>query len=63
MAFDQIKILIIYTGGTIGMVRDKDTGSLHPVNGQELHEHIPILDKLDYQIEFYRLIRCLILRI
>ena len=49
----QISILIIYTGGTIGMVRDKETGSLHPVNGSELYEHIPILGKLDYQIEFY----------
>jgi len=53
MAFDQLKILIIYTGGTIGMVRDKETGSLHPVNGRELYEHIPILDRLDYRIEFY----------
>jgi len=35
------------------MVRDKETGSLHPVNGSELYEHIPILDKLDYKIEFY----------
>ena len=49
----QISILIIYTGGTIGMVRDKETGSLHPVNGSELYEHIPILGKLDYGIEFY----------
>lgn len=53
MAFDKINILIIYTGGTIGMVRDKETGTLHPVNGTELHEHIPILDKLDYGIDFY----------
>jgi len=51
--FSQISILIIYTGGTIGMVKDKETGSLHPVNGSELYEHIPILGKLDYQIEFY----------
>lgn len=51
--FSQINILIIYTGGTIGMVRDKETGSLHPVNGLELYEHIPILGKLDYKIEFY----------
>jgi L-asparaginase len=35
------------------MVRDKETGSLHPVNGTELHEHIPMLGKLDYKIEFY----------
>ena len=53
MPFDKINILIIYTGGTIGMVRDKQTGALHPVNGAELHEHIPILNKLDYTIEFY----------
>ena len=45
--------MIIYTGGTIGMVRDKETGSLHPVNGPELYEHIPILGKLDYHVEFY----------
>lgn len=35
------------------MVRDKEDGSLHPVNGSELHEHIPILGKLDYKIDFY----------
>jgi len=51
--YTTINILIIYTGGTIGMVRDKQTGSLHPVNGTELYEHIPILGKLDYGIEFY----------
>lgn len=51
--FTPVNILIIYTGGTIGMVRDKEDGSLHPVNGSELHEHIPILGKLDYKIDFY----------
>jgi len=35
------------------MVRDKETGSLHPVNGTELYEHIPMLGKLDYGIDFY----------
>jgi L-asparaginase len=35
------------------MVRDKETGSLHPVNGDELFEHIPILSRLEYNIEFY----------
>jgi L-asparaginase len=53
MAFDRIKILVIYTGGTIGMVRDKETGVLHPVNGTELYEHIPMLGKMDYGIDFY----------
>jgi L-asparaginase len=51
--FTTIKILIIYTGGTIGMVKDKVTGSLHPLNGDELYEQIPILEKFDYHIDFY----------
>lgn len=46
-------ILIIHTGGTIGMVRDEASGSLHPVSGQELHEHIPMLDKLNCRIDFH----------
>ncbi len=49
----QTSILVIYTGGTIGMVRDKVSGTLHPVKGEELHEHIPMLEKLEYQIDFY----------
>jgi L-asparaginase len=53
MPYDRINILIIYTGGTIGMVRDLQTGALHPVSGAELHEHIPILNKLDYCIDLY----------
>ena len=50
---NEPSILIIHTGGTIGMVADKETGSLHPVRGEELHEHIPMLDKLNCHIEFY----------
>lgn len=53
MAFDQPSILIIHTGGTIGMVRDKETGSLHPVNSTELYEEIPFLNKFDYRIDFH----------
>jgi L-asparaginase len=51
--YAQPNILIIYTGGTIGMVRDRETGSLHPVKGTELHEHIPMLGKFDYHIDFH----------
>ena len=51
--YAQPNILIIYTGGTIGMVRDRETGSLHPVKGTELHEHIPMLGKFDYRIDFH----------
>lgn len=51
--YDRLSILIIYTGGTIGMVRDKQTGALHAVTGPELYEHIPFLDKMEHRIEFY----------
>ena len=51
--FDQVSIMIINTGGTIGMVRDKETGTLHAVRGDELFRHIPILSQLDEQIDFY----------
>jgi len=51
--FDQVSIMIINTGGTIGMVRDKETDTLHAVRGDELFRHIPILSQLDEQIDFY----------
>ncbi|HPI86767.1 MAG TPA: type I asparaginase [Bacteroidales bacterium] len=53
MSYSKPSILIIYTGGTIGMVRDRETGSLHPVSGTELYEHIPMIGRMDYVIDFY----------
>ena len=49
----HVNILIINTGGTIGMVKDKLTGTLHPVNADELFRHIPILGELDEQIDIH----------
>jgi len=49
----KASILIIHTGGTIGMVADEETGSLHPVSGEELFEIIPMLHRFDCSIEFY----------
>lgn len=40
------RILVIYTGGTIGMLKDPDTGALKPFNFDTLYKHIPILEKL-----------------
>ena len=28
----KTSILVIYTGGTIGMIKDPETGALHPIN-------------------------------
>jgi len=46
-------ILIIYTGGTIGMIRDTETGSLKPFNFDGIYEHLPVLKSLDYRLDFY----------
>lgn len=44
-------ILLIYTGGTIGMVKDYKTGTLSNFNFDRLLEHIPELKLLDCIIE------------
>lgn len=47
----ETSILIIYTGGTIGMVKDVDTGALKPFNFDNVYEALPILRKFRYQID------------
>lgn len=44
-------ILLIYTGGTIGMIKDFKTGALKNFNFNELLKHIPELHLLDCKIE------------
>lgn len=43
----KTNILLIYTGGTIGMVKDYKTGALKAFNFEELIKNIPELDQLD----------------
>ena len=43
----KARILLIYTGGTIGMVKDYETGTLRPFDFDELIKNIPELDQLD----------------
>ncbi|MBS7787861.1 asparaginase [Flavobacterium sp. CYK-55] len=45
------RILLIYTGGTIGMVKDFETGALKAFNFSELLHNIPELKQLDCHIE------------
>ncbi|WP_420571689.1 asparaginase [Kordia sp.] len=47
----QPKILLIYTGGTIGMIKDFETGALRAFNFDKLLERIPELSHLDCDIE------------
>jgi len=44
-------ILLIYTGGTIGMVKNFDTGALKAFNFKKLLERIPEVKMLDCNIE------------
>ncbi|MHC5200899.1 asparaginase [Myroides sp. LJL119] len=49
----QPAILLIYTGGTIGMIKDFKTGALRAFNFDQLLERIPELQLLDCSIETY----------
>ncbi|MDE7407171.1 MAG: asparaginase, partial [Muribaculaceae bacterium] len=44
-------ILIIYTGGTIGMIENPATGALQPFNFDHLIDNVPKIKKLDYDID------------
>ncbi|MBE0390286.1 asparaginase [Flavobacterium sp. PL002] len=49
----KAKILLIYTGGTIGMSKDFETGALKAFNFNKLLQKIPELKQLDCAIETY----------
>ena len=50
----QSKILLIYTGGTIGMNRNPQTGTLEPVNFEHLLLNVPELKQFDTEIATYQ---------
>lgn len=45
------KILIIYTGGTIGMIENQQTGALEPFDFDHLMDNVPKVKMLDYDIQ------------
>jgi L-asparaginase len=44
------KVLIIYTGGTIGMIRDEQTGTLRPFHLEGVFRTIPSIQQLGIEI-------------
>lgn len=46
-------ILLIYTGGTIGMKQDPETGALMPFNFNEILEEVPELKKFGCKIDTF----------
>jgi len=44
-------ILIIYTGGTIGMIKDAETAQLKSVNFDLIYDHVPELKRLNVELQ------------
>ncbi|MBN2481313.1 MAG: asparaginase [Bacteroidales bacterium] len=49
----QVSLLIIYTGGTIGMVQDQETGTLKPFRFDNIIEEVPELKKFGFSLSTY----------
>lgn len=47
----MIKLLIIYTGGTIGMVNNAETNSLIPFNFDQIKQNVPEMARLNYELK------------
>lgn len=48
------RVLLIYTGGTIGMIRNPETGALETFSYEHLQRHVPELRQFDYLIRDYQ---------
>ncbi len=48
------RVLLIYTGGTIGMIRNPATGGLEAFNFDHLRSHVPELDQFGYVIRTWQ---------
>ncbi len=44
------KILIIYTGGTIGMIKDPESGQLKSFDFNHIHKHVPEIHRLNVEL-------------
>lgn len=44
-------LLLIYTGGTIGMMEDPRTGSLMPLDFHQIRQHVPELSRFDLTLD------------
>jgi len=49
----KISILIIYTGGTIGMVNDSVTGTLVPIDFRHISDQVPELRRFGFNLESF----------
>ena len=47
------QILIVYTGGTIGMIQDEQTGELRPLNFEYIPTHVSELNRIDCELTIH----------
>ncbi|QEC54082.1 L-asparaginase [Anseongella ginsenosidimutans] len=47
------RILIIYTGGTVGMMQDASSKTLRPIGFEEIKNNFPELERLNYEWEVH----------
>jgi L-asparaginase len=47
---DDVKVLVVYTGGTLGMVYDAKTDSLVPFDFAQIPDNLPEMARLDFEI-------------
>ncbi len=48
---DRPRVLIVYTGGTIGMMADARSGTLRAMDLEHLEEHVPELERINVQLD------------
>ena len=53
MIDSNTRVLLIYTGGTIGMVENPETGALEPFNFSHLRSFMPEIKRLKFQVDSY----------
>lgn len=54
MNIDCPSVLLIYTGGTIGMIENPETGALENFNFDHLLKHVPELKRFNYHISTFQ---------
>lgn len=47
------KVLIIYTGGTIGMIKDPETGQLKSFDFNHIYKHVPEIHRLNVELSTF----------
>ncbi|MBE6287175.1 MAG: type I asparaginase [Mediterranea massiliensis] len=54
MPIQETSVLLIYTGGTIGMIENTETGALENFNFERLQKHVPELQNFNFSIDTYQ---------